>query len=119
MDRYVIVSQKGSEVVYLTQERFDTLGGAHVWLEDHEEEWLDQLSEGYKVQVVKDVAHPRHYNTGNVETIDEIKATLTPEEYKGFLKGNIIKYRARYFTKDGVKDLLKALWYEETLKNCG
>ena len=33
-----------------------------------------------------------HYKHGNVECIEAIKSALTEEEYRGFLKGNIIKY---------------------------
>ena len=37
------------------------------------------------------VNHPIHYNTGKIESIDYIEDMLTPEEYRGFIKGNIIK----------------------------
>ena len=37
----------------------------------------------------------RHYDAGNLETLDIIKAKLTPEQYEGFLLGNIIKYSCR------------------------
>ena len=34
------------------------------------------------------------------QSIDIIKNELTPEEYKGFLKGNILKYQLRLGKKD-------------------
>jgi len=38
----------------------------------------------------------KHYELWNdFETIDIIKNTLTEDEYKGFLKGNILKYKLR------------------------
>lgn len=36
-----------------------------------------------------------YYDAGGVETIDVIRAKLTPEQYRGFLIGNIIKYALR------------------------
>jgi len=40
---------------------------------------------------------------------------MTPEEFRGFLRGNVIKYIARYKDKNGVEDLLKAKHYLEKL----
>jgi len=58
------------------------------------------------------VDHPSHYNTGGVECIDAIEATLTPEEFRGFLKGNAIKYLWRLNNKGvPLQDCQKALWY--------
>lgn len=54
------------------------------------------------------VLQPKHYMQGSHECIDEIKAMLTPDEFKGFLKGNIIKYRYRANLKNGEEDLAKA-----------
>jgi hypothetical protein len=57
------------------------------------------------------VNHPSHYNHGNMETIDVIQGAMTAVEYRGFLKGNIIKYVSRANYKGGVEDLEKARWY--------
>lgn len=54
------------------------------------------------------IFNPKHYMQGSHECIDEIKAMLTPDEFKGFLKGNIIKYRYRANLKNGKEDLAKA-----------
>lgn len=53
------------------------------------------------------IFNPKHYMQGSHECIDEIKAMLSPEEFKGFLKGNIIKYRYRANLKNGKEDLAK------------
>lgn len=37
----------------------------------------------------------RYYDAGGVEVLDVIIAKLTPEQYKGWLLGNIIKYSCR------------------------
>ena len=36
-----------------------------------------------------------YYDQGGYETIDIIKAKLTPEQFKGYLLGNLIKYSCR------------------------
>lgn len=55
---------------------------------------------------------PHHYKIGGIETLDYIKAKLTPVEYAGFLKGNILKYISRAgYKEDEVKDLNKAQVY--------
>lgn len=63
------------------------------------------------------VLQPKHYMQGSHKCIDEIKAMLTPEEFKGFLKGNIIKYRYRANLKNGKEDLAKADNYAYYLIN--
>ena len=44
------------------------------------------------------VNKPIHYTVGGYEAIDTIRAKMTPEEYRGYCKGNIMKYlmRANY-----------------------
>lgn len=62
------------------------------------------------------VNNPRHYASGAVECIDAIEASMTPEAFKGYLKGNIIKYMWRYEKKvNPVQDLEKAQWYQKKL----
>ena len=55
--------------------------------------------------------NPAHYQKGGVECIDAIEASMSKEAFKGFLKGNCIKYIYRYENKNGVEDLKKAEWY--------
>lgn len=57
------------------------------------------------------VNHPSHYNASDIECIDAIRAALTPEEFRGFIKGNVIKYCWRSNHKAGDQDLEKAHWY--------
>jgi hypothetical protein len=59
-----------------------------------------------------------YYDVGGVNTLDFIRAKLTPDEYRGFLKGNLIKYVSRASFKGHEKeDYKKALWYSEKLTN--
>lgn len=57
------------------------------------------------------VNNPAHYTRGGIECINAIKAALTPEEFRGYCKGNIIKYIWRERHKGGDESLQKARWY--------
>lgn len=57
------------------------------------------------------VNHPNHYNQYGMETIKAIEKQSTPNEFRGYLKGNILKYVARYRFKNGCEDLEKADFY--------
>jgi hypothetical protein len=61
------------------------------------------------------VNHPSHYTEGGIECIEAIEAQLTPEEYKGYLKGNVAKYVWREAHKGGIESLKKAQWYIDRL----
>ena len=65
---------------------------------------------------VDNVNHPEHYKEGGIETIDFIKAKLTPEEFRGYLKGNVLKYASRAGHKNNaVEDAGKLAWYANRL----
>lgn len=66
--------------------------------------------------MTSNVDHPSHYNQGGKETIEILKDFLTESEFKGFLKGNVIKYMHRYYFKNGLEDLDKAQWYLNKLR---
>ena len=57
------------------------------------------------------VDRPIHYAAGSIECIDAIEAQLSAEEFRGYLKGNIIKYLWREKHKGGIESLKKAKWY--------
>ena len=57
------------------------------------------------------VNKPPHYIQGNIECIEALQAALTPDEFRGFLKGNVLKYLWREAGKNGAEDLQKAQWY--------
>lgn len=62
------------------------------------------------------VNSPEHYRQGGIEAIDAIQASMTREEFKGYLKGNAQKYLWRYRHKGRpVEDLRKAKWYLDRL----
>ncbi len=58
------------------------------------------------------VKSPEHYNTGSIECIEAIKESMSEREFRGYLKGNVMKYLWRYDRKGKAKeDLKKADWY--------
>lgn len=81
------------------------------------------MDEQAKVEIKQDiwrgedmVNHPPHYTQGGVECIDAIEASMSPEEFAGFLKGQVVKYMWRFEKKwNPVEDLKKASFYLERL----
>jgi hypothetical protein len=64
------------------------------------------------------VENPDHYNTGSIEAIEAIRASMPPEQFFGYLKGNVMKYLWRYDYKEKpIEDLRKADWYLNRLIN--
>lgn len=59
----------------------------------------------------KMVNHPPHYTSGKIEVIDFMEDQLSAEEYRGWVKGQVIKYITRERHKNGLEDLEKAAWY--------
>ena len=58
------------------------------------------------------VENPPHYNTGSIECITAIEASMSPLEFQGYCKGNCLKYLWRYqYKSKPLEDLNKANWY--------
>ena len=59
---------------------------------------------------------PAHYARLNPQTIQRLQDVLTPEEFQGFCRGNIIKYAERMRHKDDpVKEAKKICDYSNWL----
>ena len=72
----------------------------------------------------EEINHPDHFGGGDnpYETIEVLRNTLTPEEFRGFIKGNVMKYTMRAGKKAGVseaKDMAKAEWYLNYMNSLG
>jgi hypothetical protein len=68
------------------------------------------------VSVSEAVNHPAHYGGDTTyEVIKVLEVWLSPEEFRGFCKGNVHKYLARAKLKGGVEDQKKAAWYANRL----
>lgn len=67
--------------------------------------------------MTEEINHPERYNGDSVyECIKVLKAWMPEEQYRGFLRGNFIKYVCRLGKKDdSVQELKKASWYLERL----
>ena len=80
-----------------------------------ETEWWKQRTENLERANKEEedmVGAPRHYNTGNIECIEAIEEAMSSVAFKGYLKGNCMKYLWRYEYKGKqVEDLQKAQWY--------
>jgi hypothetical protein len=72
---------------------------------------ISDLKADYTNEYKKDNINPDHYKSKSKETIERLQDNLTQGEFKGYLKGNILKYLDRYEHKNGVEDLNKMQWY--------
>jgi len=74
---------------------------------------------GWKIKEskVKDVVKaPSHYANRKYQTILVMEDTMTTEEFKGYLKGNVMKYTSRAGKKDAtLQELNKAKTYLQWL----
>jgi hypothetical protein len=61
-----------------------------------------------------EVISPAHYTQGDIECIDAIRAQLSEEEWRGFLRGQVAKYTWRLGRK-GERDAEKMLFYATLL----
>ena len=89
--------------------------------EEGAEDMLPDCEETLTTQPTKDVVNqdnvnsPSHYSNSKIECIVAMEAMLSPEEFIGYLRGNIFKYQWRYKQKNGIEDLNKAQWYQSKL----
>lgn len=91
---------------------------AQMWAEDDKirnmkgfDEAVDKLIENHDDMV----NHPKHYNLGKHECIDEMVAVFGVEQVKAFCRCNVYKYRYRASAKNGSEDLAKAEFYMDYL----
>jgi len=85
--------------------------------------WPHVKDDSYSIKIKKvieetydTVSNPSHYQLmDGVEAIDVIKASLTKEEFMGYLRGNLLKYHLRANKKNGDEDIQKADMYSNWL----
>jgi len=83
------------------------------------QEWTEAAKSANKKEYIdpydirpNPVSSPPHYNMGNIECIEAIEESMSSVAFKGYLKGNCLKYLWRYDYKGKqVEDLEKAGWY--------
>ena len=64
------------------------------------------------------VNNPSHYKQGKIECIEAIQSALTEEEFRGYCKGNALKYIWREKHKGKEESINKALWYLNYMMQC-
>ena len=64
------------------------------------------------------VNSPPHYKQGAIECIETIQSALTEEEFRGYCKGNAMKYIWRERHKGGTESIEKAAWYLDYMTQC-
>ena len=70
------------------------------------------LQKEHKQMVEDNVNNPSHYTQKNIEAIRDIEASMSSEEFQGYLKGNTLKYIWRYrYKTHPVEDLEKAQYH--------
>lgn len=62
-----------------------------------------------------DVSRQSHYMSQSIQPIEYMMAVMTPEQFVGYLWGNVIKYDSRWGKKNGVEDLNKSEVYRKWL----
>lgn len=92
-----------------------------LWARPHEEfhdgrfEHISSIETKETTESSNNVNHPKHYGGEDnpYEVIKVLEAWMAPDEFEGFLKGNILKYHARSKMKGQEEDVNKAAWYNE------
>ena len=124
------LSIKQGQEVMLTSSDWVERGGYLVWSTDKPQfgTWTPDFLRSNFMYVMNIYKQEDLEQVEEIEDTDRYKTTsgkqlfdvlrddlLTPEEYKGFLRGNVYKYVKRYEDKNGVEDLRKAIVYIEKL----
>lgn len=90
------------------------------YIDDFEAKWNhDMLKAHLNEKLVSDnVNAPDHYKLRglDIEAIDVIRGALDEDEFRGFCKGNVLKYTIREAHKNGDEDLKKAKKYLDFLE---
>jgi hypothetical protein len=104
-------------------------GDSHIVSREDRCWWFCEGTDLHELTLIQDnevkddddvVNHPSHYTQYQTEVIDIIKDCLTEEQYKGYLLGNMLKYRMRAGWKgDREEDLNKSNLYQDWLQKEG
>ena len=81
---------------------------------------LEMGEDFIEMEKIDDYIEPDYYrNTDGdgADTIEMLYRTIPFEQFRGFMKGNIIKYVTRYDRKNGPEDLIKAYTYLDRLRD--
>ncbi|OHP68023.1 hypothetical protein HMPREF2699_10500 [Staphylococcus sp. HMSC062C03] len=113
----VYAIEKGLKTVWYAE--VENAGGYKFTLTDNDD--FVRVEEPFtrKVDLSGDVDHntPQHYKgSGDIDVIDFLYQQLSLDEFKGFMKGNMVKYPVRAGRKnDELADIKKARDYADRL----
>ena len=114
---HVYAKEKGLKTVWYAE--VENAGGYKFTLTDNDD--FVRVEEPFtrKVDLSGDVDHntPQHYKgSGDIDVIDFLYQQLSLDEFKGFMKGNMVKYPVRAGRKDDeLADIKKARDYADRL----
>lgn len=81
----------------------------------HNNEWCSIRLERLKPLIQAQSIENHHYDTLH-QPIETMQANMTPEAFRGYLRGNIIKYVCRMGRKDGNTEIKEAKKIQEYAK---
>lgn len=84
------------------------------------QEAREEMGEDFiEMEKIDEYIEPDYYHNGTdgADTIEMIYRTFPFEHFRGFMKGNVIKYVTRYDRKNGPEDLKKAHTYLDRLRD--
>jgi hypothetical protein len=108
--------QRQSEWVDFSQKRYNARMAAEREFRNTNPVSEEKAKENLGLDNVNSPDHYNHNRLG-IECIKAIEASMSADEFFGYLKGNILKYLWRYRYKNGKEDLQKAHWYLNELMN--
>ena len=84
---------------------------------DFKDCWKSELeNDEWRGDKADPVNAPVHYNAGSIECIEAIEESMSADAFRGYLKGNCMKYLWRYSYKGkSLEDVQKAQWYLKKL----
>ena len=87
--------------------------------EEYQEARLEMGEDFIEMEKIDDYIEPDYYHNGTdgADVIEMIYRTFPFEHFRGFMKGNVIKYVTRYDRKNGPEDLKKAHTYLDRLRD--
>ena len=108
-----------SKYVYDSTENYGTEVTSDA--EDFRDCWKENFSfelenDEWRGDKADPVNAPVHYNAGSIECIEAIEESMSADAFRGYLKGNCMKYLWRYSYKGkSLEDVQKAQWYLKKL----
>ena len=109
-----VMGYRGAEIIWQRSEAA-SLNDQYAEIEKVRQDTVKVTIDELKHRANDKVNNPSHYSDSTIECIDAMEAMLSPQEFIGYLRGNMFKYQWRYQKKNGIEDLQKSAWYLKKL----